>query len=272
MKETPKSAQAHASINEKVQKPESLQSESRQGVQVIARAAAILRELGDHPEGRSLAEIAKAVDLPRSTIQRIIAALEQEGFVEMNCDQGGHCLGPELGRLLHHTRIDIISVVRPLLAELCHDIRETVVFCSIEHHQVLVLERVVAEQELRVVPSMGVLHVPYHSTSVGKALLATMTDAAIARILDKTLTEETPSYRKALMDEINSIRKTEIVSEHEGYMAGLSSYAIALDTYFGKFAVAIIAPVSRALTRESEYIEPLKSFKMKVEDKIGHKR
>ncbi|WP_417615385.1 IclR family transcriptional regulator [Oceanisphaera sp.] len=241
------------------------------GIQVIARAAAILRELGDHPKGLSLAEIAKAVDLPRSTIQRIIAALETEGFVEMVGSQGGHRLGPELGRLLYHTHIDVISVVRPLLADLCHEVDETLVFCGVEHYQVLVLERVVSEQELRVVPSMGRLHVPFHSTSVGKALLAIMTDDAVAKILNKTLATDKPggTDREALMEDIRHIRSAGYAEDYEEYMAGLASFAVSLDTYFGKFAVAIVAPVSRALTRKPEYIEPLKAFKMEVEAKIG---
>jgi len=42
----------------------------RQGIQVIARAAALLRALERRPEGLSLGELAKAVSLPRSTVRR----------------------------------------------------------------------------------------------------------------------------------------------------------------------------------------------------------
>lgn len=52
------------------------------GIQVIARAAAVMRALGSNPQGLSLAAIAQIVDLPRSTVQRIITALEAEFLVE----------------------------------------------------------------------------------------------------------------------------------------------------------------------------------------------
>ncbi|MFD2980268.1 efflux transport transcriptional regulator TtgT, partial [Klebsiella pneumoniae] len=52
------------------------------GIQVIARAASIMRALGSHPQGLSLAAIAQVVDLPRSTVQRIINALGAEHLVE----------------------------------------------------------------------------------------------------------------------------------------------------------------------------------------------
>ena len=50
-------------------------------VQVIARAAAILRALEDENSGLSLGQIAQRVSLARSTVQRIVAALSAEVFV-----------------------------------------------------------------------------------------------------------------------------------------------------------------------------------------------
>lgn len=44
---------------------------TRNGIQVIARAAKILRVLRDSQDGMSLGQISEAVDLPRSTVQRI---------------------------------------------------------------------------------------------------------------------------------------------------------------------------------------------------------
>ena len=52
--------------------------EDKSQVQVIARAAAILRALEEQPAGLSLGQIAQRVDLARSTVQRIVAALAAE--------------------------------------------------------------------------------------------------------------------------------------------------------------------------------------------------
>ena len=49
------------------------------GIQVIARAAAVLRALRDAPSGLSLGALAEATGLPRSTVQRIVAALKTRG-------------------------------------------------------------------------------------------------------------------------------------------------------------------------------------------------
>jgi len=45
---------------------------NKNGIQVIARAATILRLLKINRSGLSLGQIAAQVDLPRSTVQRIV--------------------------------------------------------------------------------------------------------------------------------------------------------------------------------------------------------
>ncbi|MBT4588690.1 MAG: helix-turn-helix domain-containing protein, partial [Rhodospirillaceae bacterium] len=51
------------------------------GIRVISRAAEILRTLNDESRGLSLGQIAAQVNLPRSTVQRIVGALKIEGFI-----------------------------------------------------------------------------------------------------------------------------------------------------------------------------------------------
>src|SRR5690606_8018256 len=102
--ETPKMAKNHKTL---------ACEDSRQGIQVIARAAAITRALSRSPQGLSLAAIAQEVNLPRSTVQRIVNALQDEYIVEPIGPGGGFRLGPAIGRLLYQTQTDIISVVHP---------------------------------------------------------------------------------------------------------------------------------------------------------------
>jgi DNA-binding IclR family transcriptional regulator len=46
----------------------------------------------------SLAKIARRVELPRSTVHRIVTALEAESLVVPASPNGGYRLGPELAR------------------------------------------------------------------------------------------------------------------------------------------------------------------------------
>ena len=64
------------------EKPQGEKAEKNQ-VQVIARAASILRALEGEDGGLSLGEIARRVSLARSTVQRIVASLESEKLLKM---------------------------------------------------------------------------------------------------------------------------------------------------------------------------------------------
>ena len=96
----------------------SRKSTGSQGVQVIARAADILRVLKHDNEGLSLGQIAERVSLPRSTVQRIINALLAERLVMAATAEGGLRLGPEIQALAAAGRINVAELIHPILSDL----------------------------------------------------------------------------------------------------------------------------------------------------------
>ena len=87
---------------------------ARHGIQVIARAAAILQALKQDRSGLSLGKIAEAVDLPRSTVQRIVGALQGERLVISDASGRGFRLGPEVNALAEATRYNIVERLPPV--------------------------------------------------------------------------------------------------------------------------------------------------------------
>ena len=81
------------------------------------RAAAILRALENQASGLSLGQIAQRVSLARSTVQRIVAALEAEKFVIAASPTGRVRLGPTIQRLAMSVGADFVSAARPFLVE-----------------------------------------------------------------------------------------------------------------------------------------------------------
>ena len=98
--------------------------QSQSQVQVIARAAAILRALEDEGAGLSLGQIAQRVNLARSTVQRIVAALEAEKFLIAASPTGRVRLGPTILRLAASARTDFVAVARPYLTQLSQRAQE----------------------------------------------------------------------------------------------------------------------------------------------------
>lgn len=239
------------------------------GIQVIARAAAIMRALGKNPQGISLAMIAQEVDLARSTVQRIVAALETEHLVESLGPSGGFRLGPALGQLIHQTQSDIISSVRAALLDLSAKVHESVSLARLAGDRVHVIDCLIYERELRVVFPIGI-EAPAHKTAAGRALLAGLGDDRISALLPDLCNQDDPSpEQKAFAEQIRKTRKQGIAFDQEEHLEGVSAWAILLDTYLGQYSISVLVPSARAKRHADLYRSELLAKKEMIEAKIG---
>lgn len=242
------------------------------GIQVIARAAAILRALALHPQGLSLAAIAAEVKLPRSTVQRITNALVEEMLLEHVGPAGGVRLGPALGQLLNCAETDIITLTRPHLQQLSQESQESVCLCSLSGDKVYVIDRLVAERELRVVFPIGV-HTPAYTASAGKALLAELSETDVRALLSEPLPQITPQTltMDQLIAQLQRGRKDRVFVDHDEFIEGVGSYAVALDTYLGLYSLAVVAPTARLQRQQRLIAEKLLQCKREIERAAGHR-
>ena len=217
----------------------------RNGIQVISRAAAILRCLESEPDGLSLGAIAKRIDLPRSTVQRLVDALAHEQLLKVQ-GAGGVCLGPALMRLASHSHVDIIQQVRPYMESLTEKTGETAVLVNRNGTHLMLLHSVVSPQPLRVAPSSGSF-LSVYATSGGKALLAKMSDEAVVQLLGpqlEPLTPATPDLPR-LLEQLAQVRMQGYACDANEHMMGIGAMAVALQTSQGQYALALVGPVWR---------------------------
>lgn len=246
--------------------------ESRSGgIQVIARASAVMRALGRNPKGLSLAAIAQEVGLARSTVQRIVAALETEQLVEALRPGTGFRLGPALAQLIHQTNTDIISIARKSLEGLSEQLDESVTLSCISGQQAVVIDRVIAERELRVVFPMG-QSMPMHATADGKVLLSTFSDSQIIEILGQAPEKRTFATHgiDSLLKEMKQIREQGFAVDNQEHTVGISACSILIPTYMGPYAVAVVAPTSRFETHTEAFREALEACKTSISRLAGN--
>lgn len=233
-------------------------------IQVIARAAGILRELGASPNGLSLATVASRVGLARSTVQRIMQSLEAEGFVELAPQGYGFRLGPALSELVYRRQADIVTEVRPLLEELCGELGETIALCSLTGPSLTTIDRCIAEQPLRVVFPLGTVPFPVHQLAPGRVIIAQMPAERARQILTESMAgADIARELKAISCEKDVARDT------SDFFTGMSSFAIALRTHLGLYALAVVLPTIRVRGREDTISASLRNCREKIENKIG---
>jgi len=246
------------------------EDEKAGGIQVIARAAKILHALGDHPGGMSLGEIAQVVDLPRSTVQRIVAALDNARLVHSS-GAGGLRLGPALLKLISSVHSDIVELARPLLEQLSASVNETVSLARASGTQLAIVHYVVASRELRVVPRMG-LNLPLFSTSGGRALLALENDDDVRLLVGdawQELTDKTIKSLPQLMALIAEVRSSGLAIDRGETLEGITTMAVAIDTLFGRFSISLLVPSARFQQHEARYRDEIVKCKQALLGEIG---
>jgi DNA-binding IclR family transcriptional regulator len=224
------------------------------GIQVISRAAAILRALADEEAGLSLGQIAVKVGLPRSTVQRIVHALAEEGLLMAASPSGRVRLGMAILALANKSKIDIVEVAHPHLKALSEATGETVDLAVLRDDHLVFLDQVPGSHRLRAVSAVGETF-PLHSTANGKASLALLDDGDIRRRLKNrklTLADGTTRTIDSLLGEIATVRETGIAFDREEHSHGISAVGTAFRDPAGSiFAISIPAPTARAAAVEA---------------------
>jgi IclR family transcriptional regulator, acetate operon repressor len=233
------------------------------GIRVIARAADILKTLGQHPEGLTLREIANQVNLPRSTVQRIVKALDDANFVIAASPTSGVRLGPALTLLAGSAKqIDIVQICRPLLIKLNKDCGETVDFAVLGNDKAVVVDQIPGIHRLVAVTAIG-SSLPLHASASGKALLAQLPAHELASLRKRyrlvQFTKNTLRDWAALEAELAQIRRDGIAYDQEECFAGIRCVAEAICGPNGEVgAVSIPVPGERFETTKDNLVQILR--------------
>ena len=208
-------------------------------IQVIARAADILR-LVAREDGLTLTDIAKRVELPRSTIQRIIKALRDEDFVASGPNNIGITLGDGLRRLAGPMNPDVAETLKPLLEDLAAQVDDTVDLSMLIDQQAVFIEHIAGAHRLAALSAVGE-RFPLHSTANGKALLASLPPAKVNRLL-QAAGGETDGLRQ----ELEKVRVSGLAFDIDEHTPGVCAIGTAfLDAHGHPYAISIPIPSVR---------------------------
>lgn len=216
----------------------------KHSIQVISRAANVLRALEDEPSGLSLGEIAQRVGLARSTVQRIVDALRTEQFVIAASPTAGVRLGPALVRLAASASVEFDQITRPIIAELSQAVGETVDMSVLKGRSAVFTDQIQGSHRLRAVSAIGDTF-PLHCTANGKAILSVLPDDKLKALLRMPLQKMTPNTitkPAELLREIEHCRRTGVAVDNEEHTEGISALGTGFIDPVGR-AIAISIPV-----------------------------
>ncbi|HEY1834967.1 MAG TPA: IclR family transcriptional regulator [Solirubrobacteraceae bacterium] len=229
------------------------------GIQAIARAGAVLRALEQRPEGVSLAELAQAVELPKSTVHRLVGALATEELTDVEAGGRVH-LGPALARLAAATRPALVERLRALIEQLSVELEETVDLAVLDGAAMRFVDQVPGPQRLRAVSAIGA-EFPLHCTANGKAMLAALEPRVALSLLSARLPRLTPNTitsRTRLAAELTQVGKTGVAYDREEHSEGICALgAVVFDQAGPAAALSIPVPTPRFEREQVRYAKAL---------------
>jgi DNA-binding IclR family transcriptional regulator len=221
---------------------------------VIARAARILRTLGESSSGMSLGQIARQSGLARSTVQRLVVSSGAAGRI---------VLGPAVLRLGTSMRADTPARLRAQIRTLSAELGETVDLSVVRNDRVVFVDQVQGAARLLAVSHVGASF-PLYCCASGKAYLAGLADRDVEELIGRAYQQRTPSTRstlEALLQDLHRIRESGLAIDEEEHTEGISAIGIGIgDDGGGWFGVSVQVPSQRFAAKREQIIEAIRAF------------
>lgn len=181
------------------------------GESSIGKALALLDCFDGADRSVGVTEMARRVNLPKSTVHRLAGSLVDAGYLQRS-DDGRYQLGIHLFELGHRVTAadDIRRHAAPVLYELSRMTGETSHLAVLDGDDVIYLEKVDGSYSLDVPSKVGSRN-PAVTTAVGKAILAWRSRHELQRLAGRGLpvyTSRSLQSVDALLREVQEIRRT----------------------------------------------------------------
>lgn len=235
-------------------------TESRSGkatakypVKSLAKALRILDTVGRFQHGTSIAALSKELKMGKSTVHRLLATLRDFDLIWFDPTTSNYALGSRILRwsdLLVHQNL-LVRHGLPILRDLVTAGRETANLAILDGNEVLYVAQFESMERLRLSEDVGTRH-PAHSTALGKALLATMSDEEFEQMYGKvdvlkSLTANTIVDKRRLKEHLQKVRNEGVAYDFEENVVGVICLGAVVRNFTRKpiAAMSVSLPIQR---------------------------
>ncbi|GAA2588695.1 IclR family transcriptional regulator [Dactylosporangium fulvum] len=203
-----------------------------QPVKSASRTLEVLEALAASPHRRSLVDLARALNIPKSSLHGILRTMAKRGWVESDDTGTRFGLGVralQVGAAYLMTD-DTVGLLGGVLDDLSQQFGETVHLGRLDGAHVVYLAKRESVHPLRLYSAIG-RQLPAHATALGKVLLADRPDDALDQLLAwplQALTAHTITTRDALRAELSTVRARGYAVDREENTEGIVCFAMAV--------------------------------------------
>lgn len=220
-------------------------------IAVVVRTLDLLEALAASAEPLGVTELAAQLGTTKSAAYRILATLEQRGYVTKDPLNARYRLGVRLAFLGQQALegFDLRQAARPLLEGLHSRFHETVNLGVRDGREIVYIDMIESSHGLRMAARLGGRD-PITSTALGKAILAYLPLAERAPLLERPLPARTPATvtdAATLAAELARIRQTGVAEDRGENEPGSRCLGAPIFNHQGAViaAISLTAPDTR---------------------------
>jgi IclR family KDG regulon transcriptional repressor len=232
----------------------------------------LLQEIARHQGGCDAASLRAATGASKSSLYRMIAALQDMGMVRHDPDTGRYSLGLGLWSILAPAlaELDARKISYPVLQDLHRKTGGSTFFVILLRDQAVLSARVLPREGV-VVNELAITTTHFHANTVGKLLLAYKSPAMVETVELPRITEHTITDRATLRCEIEEIKKQGFALNRGETDPTWWSVAAPVRDFRGEVmgALALMLPVDRR-TELFDHIQDVIDAASTVSRQLGY--
>jgi IclR family KDG regulon transcriptional repressor len=247
-------------------------------VKSVSRALDIIDIVSSEKNGLGVTEIAKQMDINKSSVYRILSTLVQYGYMEQDEETSRYKLGYKFlemsSKLLES--IDLRKEAKPYLQELEKETNEVIHLVVYDQGEVIYIEKLEGTETLRMHSKVG-KRAPMHCTAVGKAILAHLPSNVVLDVLERKgmprHTDKTITDKDEFLKELAQVKQKGYALDLEENEYGIRCIAVPIFDHVGKViaAVSLSGPTIRMTYERIEQLQArIRQIGKQISARLGY--
>ena len=244
-------------------------------LQTVDRALQLLEILAEHPRGMQPKEIEEVLELNKVTVHRLLATLENRGFVERM--GSSYVIGLKIVALssMKLSNVELKTEASPYLRDLVNKLGLPVQMAILEDQDAVFIDKIESINSFRMYSQIG-KRIPVYACGVGKILLMQKSDEEIREKMDtiefESFTSKTFKNVDELIEAVRSARKKGYAIDNEEHEEGIYCVAAPIYDYMGKVIAAIsVGDTNKQFVKATnKQIELIKQTAKEISKRLGY--
>jgi IclR family pca regulon transcriptional regulator len=247
-------------------------AEQKQFLQSLERGMAVIQVFSREHPALTLSEVARLTGITRATARRILLTLERLGHVRS--DGRYFSLTPRVLSLgwAYLSSLNLWEIAQPLMEDLVERTKESCSAATLDLPDIVYVARVPTRRIMTIALGVGT-RLPAHCTSMGRVLLAGLSDRELETYLEETplaaFTDRTVTDPDELRVAVDNVRKQGYAFVDQELEIGLRSIAAPITGTGERTIAALNCSAAVARVSREEMLERFLPLLLQTTDLIS---